>query len=107
MARQSASPNPPKEPKESKTSAQRVSKSKEEGSKKAAGSKKVSTAGKEPKAMPLNPSPQPLQLADTNGDRQARIAERAYALYQRRGGHHGQDLDDWLAAEREVSAETS
>ncbi|HSF08564.1 MAG TPA: DUF2934 domain-containing protein [Nitrospirales bacterium] len=34
-----------------------------------------------------------------------RIAERAYELYQRRGGHHGQDLDDWFLAEQEVMAE--
>lgn len=36
-----------------------------------------------------------------------RIAERAYELYQRRGGHHGQDLDDWFLAEQEVMAEGS
>ena len=36
---------------------------------------------------------------------QPRIAERAYELYQRRGGHHGQDLDDWFLAEQEVMAE--
>ena len=37
----------------------------------------------------------------------ARIAERAHELYHHRGGHHGQDLEDWLAAEREVSSEES
>lgn len=42
-----------------------------------------------------------------NGDLHARIAERAFALYHRRGGHHGQDLEDWFAAEREVLAEDS
>ena len=41
------------------------------------------------------------------GDVQPRIAERAYELYQRRGGHHGQDLDDWFRAEQEVMAEES
>jgi hypothetical protein len=40
-----------------------------------------------------------------NGDVQARITERAYELYHRRGGHHGQDLDDWFAAEQEILAE--
>ena len=30
------------------------------------------------------------------------IARRAYEIYQRRGGDHGADLDDWLAAEREL-----
>lgn len=42
-----------------------------------------------------------------NEDIQPRIAERAYELYQRRGGHHGQDLDDWFLAEQEVMAEES
>jgi len=30
------------------------------------------------------------------------IAQRAYELYQQRGGAHGRDLDDWLTAEREL-----
>ena len=30
------------------------------------------------------------------------IAQRAYELYQQRGGQHGRDLEDWLAAEREL-----
>lgn len=28
------------------------------------------------------------------------IAEAAYQRYLQRGGHHGQDFDDWLEAER-------
>lgn len=40
-----------------------------------------------------------------NGDIQARIADRAYELHRHRGGHHGQDLEDWLTAEREVQSE--
>ena len=43
----------------------------------------------------------------TNGNVEARIAERAYELYHHRGGHHGQDLEDWLTAEREVLSEES
>jgi len=35
-------------------------------------------------------------------DNQARIANRAYELYTQRGGHHGQDLEDWFVAERQV-----
>ena len=31
------------------------------------------------------------------------VARRAYEIYQRRGGDHGADLDDWLAAERELA----
>lgn len=35
-----------------------------------------------------------------------RIAERAYALHQKRGEHHhGYDLEDWLEAERIVLSE--
>ena len=30
------------------------------------------------------------------------VARRAYEIYQRRGGGDGADLDDWLAAEREL-----
>jgi hypothetical protein len=30
------------------------------------------------------------------------VARRAYEIYQRRGGDHGADLDDWLEAEREL-----
>ena len=30
------------------------------------------------------------------------VAQRAYEIYQRRGGDHGADLDDWLEAEREL-----
>ncbi len=33
---------------------------------------------------------------------QDRIRERAYELYDRRGREPGQDLQDWLRAEREI-----
>ena len=42
-----------------------------------------------------------------NDDMQVRIAERAYELHHHRGGHHGQDLEDWLTAEREVLSRES
>ncbi len=32
-----------------------------------------------------------------------RIASRAYEIYLERGRTDGQDMDDWLAAERELS----
>jgi len=31
------------------------------------------------------------------------IRERAYELFVARGGQHGHDLDDWFAAEKELS----
>jgi hypothetical protein len=37
-------------------------------------------------------------------DYEERVAERAYELYLARGGADGQDFDDWLAAEREVTS---
>ncbi len=37
-----------------------------------------------------------------SSDEQGRIARRAYELYLERGGSHGQDWEDWLAAEREI-----
>ena len=42
-----------------------------------------------------------------NTDRQARVAERAYDRYLARGAQDGQDLDDWLEAERELASEES
>ena len=39
--------------------------------------------------------------AETFNDPDA-IAKRAYEIYERRGGNHGADLDDWLEAEREL-----
>ena len=33
------------------------------------------------------------------------IAERAYALYLERGAESGHDVEDWLAAEKELSQE--
>ena len=38
-------------------------------------------------------------------DREARIAEAAYWRAERRGFAGGQELDDWLAAEREVDGD--
>ena len=47
---------------------------------------------------PANP-----QSAGANGaDHYDRVAQRAYELYLARGGSHGSDWDDWLAAEREL-----
>jgi hypothetical protein len=57
------------------------------------------------------PSQQPLNAASDNGGEQMggprspeRIAARAYELYEARGESDGQDFDDWLAAERELSS---
>ncbi|HEY7543492.1 MAG TPA: DUF2934 domain-containing protein [Blastocatellia bacterium] len=34
------------------------------------------------------------------------IACRAYEIFLRRGGDHGNDIEDWLQAERELSEES-
>lgn len=34
-----------------------------------------------------------------------RISQRAYALYERRGGQDGSAEDDWFQAEREIDSE--
>ena len=39
-------------------------------------------------------------------DLQLKIAARAYEIFQQRGCHHGLDVEDWLKAEREMSAES-
>lgn len=40
-------------------------------------------------------------------DLNVHIASHAYDLYQRRGGHHGQDLDNWLKAEGHILSESN
>jgi DUF2934 family protein len=48
----------------------------------------------------------PQSVGDTSAaapDRD-RIAMRAYELYLERGGSEGQELEDWLTAERELSS---
>lgn len=67
---------------------------------------KTSSRGKNRK--PLRPEEEHEgETPSANEEIQPRIAERAYEHYQRRGGHHGQDLDDWFLAEQEVTAEDS
>jgi hypothetical protein len=41
-------------------------------------------------------------MATMPGPADDRIAQRAYEFYQARGGGDGNDLDDWLQAEREL-----
>lgn len=40
-------------------------------------------------------------------DIQDKIRLCAYRLYERRGCEHGNDINDWLRAEREVLSETA
>lgn len=50
---------------------------------------------------------QSVQLVETDildrmNETSALIAQRAFEIYQSRGGVHGSDRDDWFAAEQEV-----
>jgi HSP20 family molecular chaperone IbpA len=50
---------------------------------------------------------QPVQLVeadilDTMNETSALIAQRAFEIYQSRGGGHGSDRDDWFTAEQEI-----
>jgi hypothetical protein len=53
------------------------------------------------------PSPSlPGPKQEIRQQRLERIAVRAHEIYEARGGEHGQELEDWLQAEREIDAET-
>jgi hypothetical protein len=72
------------------------------------------TKKKTPAPAPQQPPPQPEptevtathlerhEIPSFSESREARIAEAAYWRAERRGFTAGQELDDWLAAEREV-----
>ena len=71
-------------------------------------------------AMPTEAETRAADLAETAGngtedatppsedgdDRDSRIRKAAYAAYQRRGSLPGQELDDWLEAERSLRQDT-
>ena len=38
---------------------------------------------------------------------QDEIARRAHEIYVQRGGENGQDVEDWLQAEKEISGKTA
>lgn len=63
---------------------------------------------------PADDSPDQLPESQPNRDdvrmdnsHRERVAQRAYELYLSRGGSHGSDWEDWLAAERELMGNTS
>jgi hypothetical protein len=43
------------------------------------------------------------QAAPSRRPTREQIAQRAFEIYQSRGGGHGRDLDDWLRAEQELA----
>jgi hypothetical protein len=54
---------------------------------------------------PPNERSLPVPEQDFRERRLDRIAERAFELYEARGGEHGQDIDDWLLAEQQIDNE--
>ena len=55
-----------------------------------------------PKASGQTEMKAPRQVPEVSHDE---IARRAYQRYEQRGAMDGHDLDDWLAAEQELSRE--
>jgi Protein of unknown function (DUF2934) len=47
------------------------------------------------------------EIPSFSESREARIAEAAYWRAERRGFEAGQELDDWLAAERQIDGEAA
>lgn len=58
-----------------------------------------------PTAGPKNGKPIAKPQPPTPEELYGKISKLAYELYERRGWHQGQDLSDWLDAERQVFAQ--
>ena len=56
-------------------------------------------------AAPMAQAPMAQMIAEVIAFRpdHETVARRAYELFQSRGMSHGRDVDDWLAAERELT----
>ncbi len=44
-------------------------------------------------------------VVESSEQHEDKIRQRAYELYERRGGEDGHDLDDWLTAESELNGD--
>jgi hypothetical protein len=64
------------------------------------------SSGQSPEITPDTADDAAAGNGNGNGDPRDRVAMRAYELYLARGGEHGGDFDDWLAAEREIAGPT-
>jgi hypothetical protein len=54
------------------------------------------------KSKPSAQAPRPAAPAARREPTYEQIRQRAYEIYVRRGGAPGRDIDDWIAAEREL-----
>ena len=48
----------------------------------------------------------PATVASAPQELEIQIRQRAYEFYEARGREEGQDLDDWLRAEEEITAKS-
>jgi hypothetical protein len=65
---------------------------------------KTARSAKETEEIPVSPQSAE-EAASTEAEPSLEaIAERAYEIYNARGGAHGKDADDWLEAELELRA---
>jgi hypothetical protein len=69
------------------------------------GSKKKKRSTLKARSASTKPRRRPAIEAQTQ-DLEVRIRERAYRIFLRRGGAHGEALGDWLQAERELKGES-
>ena len=63
--------------------------------------------GKRSETLELHPSTVPSHIDDTSANRAPnhdKIRRRAYEIYLERGVLPGQELEDWLQAEREIES---
>ncbi len=58
-----------------------------------------------PHDAPFDPPSLAVPEQDLRDQRLERISARAFELYEARGGEHGQDIADWLEAERQIDDE--
>jgi hypothetical protein len=45
-------------------------------------------------------------MVERRGPSAQEVSDRAYELYLQRGGEPGKDIEDWVRAERELSADS-
>ena len=60
---------------------------------------------REGRALPLAPTTKEVAMADRKAPSMEQISRAAYVLYRERGGAHGQDVQDWVRAERALRRE--
>ncbi len=65
------------------------------------------TARRSPDNVVAMPTSEPTQINPRAESLEDAVARRAYELYRARGCEDGHDVEDWVAAEREIRAALS